>query len=299
MDDRRVPDDGMADNAALLSERLDDARRQLLQAEKLASLGQLAAGVAHEINNPVGYINSNLQSLRGYFADMCHVLDAYRAAEANLDAETREELEALRRSVDLDFLVEDVAALLDESREGLARVLKIIQAMKDFSRREDPDWQEADLHQGLESTLNIVHNEIKYKAEVRKEYGDLPLVECLLPNLNQVFMNLLVNAAQAIEARGVITIRTGREGVDHVWIEIADTGPGISPEHLAQLFDPFFTTKPAGKGTGLGLPLSRGIVEEHGGSLEVSSSPGSGTCFRIRLPVHPPAAASGTERAAS
>lgn len=269
-----------------LLEKLKEAQHQLLQSEKLASIGQLAAGVAHEINNPVGYINSNIASLAQYVNDVFVLIDAYERAEALLpDSDEKEALQILRDRLDLDFLKQDLQSLLRECQEGVNRVKQIVQDLKDFSHVNETEWQWADLHQGLDSTLNIVHNEIKYKADVVKEYGDLPQIECIGSQLNQVFMNLLVNAAQAIDGHGLITVRTGMDGEEKVWIEIQDTGKGIPPEDLKRIFEPFFTTKPVGKGTGLGLSVSYGIVKNHGGLFEVTSETGKGTSFRIRLPV--------------
>ncbi len=268
------------------NQKLKEARNQLLQAEKMASIGQLAAGVAHEINNPVGYVASNLGTLGRYVNELLPLLDACERLEASLDGAAPEllALRALKAKTNLAYLREDLHDLLAESREGLERVKKIVLDLKSFSHVEEVEWQAADLHQGLESTLNIVWNELKYKAEVVKEYGDLPQIECILPQLNQVFMNLLVNAAHAIENHGTITLCTGREG-KRVWVEVSDTGKGIAPEHIARIFDPFFTTKPVGQGTGLGLSLSYGIVEKHHGQIEVDSTPGKGTRFRVWLPV--------------
>jgi PAS domain S-box-containing protein len=272
----------------LLIVKLEEAQNQLLQSEKMASIGQLAAGVAHEINNPIGYVNSNLGSLDKYIQSLFDLVAAYEQAESAIaDGEALSRVQAAKRGADLEFLREDVVALLSESREGITRVKKIVQDLKDFSHVDESEWQIADLHQGLESTLNIVWNEIKYKAEVVKVYVDLPEVECLPSQLNQVFMNLLVNAAHAIEVRGTITLRTGVEG-EEVWVEIADTGKGIAPENLNRIFDPFFTTKPVGKGTGLGLSLSYSIVQRHHGRIEVTSVAGKGTTFRICLPVRQP-----------
>jgi two-component system NtrC family sensor kinase len=199
------------------------------------------------------------------------------------------EVHAIRETVDLAFLKEDVIDLMNESREGITRVKKIVQDLKDFSHvGSEDEWQWSNLHQGLDSTLNIVRNEIKYKAEVVKEYGQVPDIECLPSQLNQVFMNLLVNAAHAIEDRGLITIRTGMQG-GSVWVEIADTGKGISQENMDRIFDPFFTTKPVGQGTGLGLSVSYSIIQKHHGSINVASEPGKGTTFHITLPVRQPA----------
>ncbi|MBN9422807.1 MAG: PAS domain-containing protein [Candidatus Accumulibacter sp.] len=270
-----------------LNAKLTETKQQLMQSEKLASIGQLAAGVAHEINNPIGYVHSNIGALENYLKDVFEMLDAYEAAEAGIgDRERAAQLAGLRSRLDIDFLREDIPMLMRESKEGITRVKKIVQDLKDFSRVDSSDeFQWADLHQGLDSTLNIVANEIKYKADVVREYGELPDVECLPSQLNQVFMNLCVNAAHAMgETRGRIVIRTGRRD-DSVWIEVADNGCGIAPENLSRIFDPFFTTKPVGKGTGLGLSLSYGIVQNHKGNLEVESRVGEGTTFRITLPI--------------
>lgn len=279
----------MNDEIRRVNKHLEDTQNQLLQSGKMASIGQLAAGVAHEINNPVGYINSNLGTLQKYLKDVFTMLDAYEQAESLLAAnpETLANIRALRDKFDIAFLKEDVSALMSESREGIARVKKIVQELKDFSHIDEAEWQWANIHNGLDSTLNIVWNEIKYKAEVVKEYGSLPDVECLPSQLNQVFMNMLVNAAHAIEERGTITLRSGAQG-EEVWVEFSDTGKGISPENLNRIFDPFFTTKPVGKGTGLGLSLSYSIVQKHHGRIEVSSEVGKGTTFRIWLPIKQP-----------
>ncbi|HZW24079.1 MAG TPA: PAS domain S-box protein [Gallionella sp.] len=276
-------------NAQLLesNKQLEQAKSQLLQSEKMAAIGLLAAGVAHEINNPVGYVNSNLGTLEKYLADIFVIIDKYEAAEAvqGKDSQLLAELRQFKTKVDFNFLRQDIKSLIAESHQGLERIKKIIRDLKDFSRSDvDEQWVWADVHHGLDTTLNVVWNELKYKCEVVKEYGDLPEIWCLPSQLNQVFMNLLVNAAQAIEVRGRITIRTGAEG-ERVWIEVSDTGKGISPENIPRLFDPFFTTKPVGLGTGLGLSVSYKIVEKHHGKIEVHSEPGKGSTFRVWLPV--------------
>ncbi len=274
-----------------LHSKLQEAQNQLLQSEKMASIGQLAAGVAHEINNPIGYVYSNLGTLEKYVQDAFSMLDSYEQAEGAItDSVVRTHLQAEREKLDLAFLKQDLRALMSENKEGIIRVKNIVQNLKDFSHVDVSDeWHYVNLHQGLDSTLNIVNNEIKYKAEVIKEYGDIPEVECLASQLNQVFMNMLINAAHAIEERGTITIRTGivRTGQqgEEVWVEIADSGKGIAPENLKKIFDPFFTTKPIGKGTGLGLSISYGIIQKHHGRIEVSSEVGKGTTFRVWLPV--------------
>jgi two-component system, NtrC family, sensor kinase len=266
--------------------KLQEAQQQLLQSEKLASIGQLAAGVAHEINNPVGFVNSNMGTLRAYVDTLFGVIAEYERLAAAAAPALAGQLAVVRARADLDFLKDDAGALVAESMDGLKRVRDIVASLRDFSRVGETDWQVADLHAGIDSTLNIVANELKYKAVVEKHYGVLPPVTCLVSQLNQVFMNLLINAGHAIAAPGVITIRTGHDG-DWVWIEIGDTGSGIAPEHLNRIFEPFFTTKPVGSGTGLGLSLSYGIVKRHGGRIEVDSQAGRGTRFTVHLPVHP------------
>ncbi len=289
-EEKRRAEKALKESHAQLQEahhHLQESHEQLLQSEKLASIGQLAAGVAHEINNPVGYVYSNLGTLQEYTDGLCRMLESYEKLES-LVANDEPELQRLRElktELDVEYLKDDVRNLVSESREGIARVKGIVQDLKDFSHVDEAEWQWADLHRGLDSTLNIVNNEIKYKAKVIREYGELPSVECLASQLNQVFMNLLVNAAHAIEEQGTITIRTGMQAEDNVWVEISDTGSGISAENMKKIFDPFFTTKGVGKGTGLGLSLSYGIVNKHGGHIEVSSEIGKGTTFRILLPV--------------
>jgi len=269
-----------------LNARFEATQTQLLQSEKMAAIGQLAAGVAHEINNPVGYINSNIGSLKQYVDDLFKVLAAYEelpgaGADGNGAAE---KVQRIREAVELDFLRQDIPDLLRECEEGVSRVKQIVQDLKDFSRVDEAEWQWTDLHRGLDSTLNVAWNELKYKAEVVKDYGTLPQVECVPSQLNQVFLNLLVNAAHAIESRGTITLRSGVEQ-DEVFVEVSDTGKGIAPEHKNRIFEPFFTTKPVGKGTGLGLSLAYGIVQKHGGRIEVESEVGKGTTFRVWVPV--------------
>ncbi|MDP4028568.1 MAG: ATP-binding protein [Gallionella sp.] len=273
------------------NQQLKQAQNQLLQSEKMAAIGNLAAGVAHEINNPIGYVNSNLGTLEKYLADIFAVLNKYETVETLLDQDNPqlEELRQLKKKIDVGYIREDTKALLTESRQGLERVKRIVLDLKNFSRAAtEEQWAQADLNQGMEATLNVIWNELKYKCEVVKEYGQLPGIYCLPAQLGQVFLNLLVNAAQAIETRGKITIRTGQEG-DRVWVEVSDTGKGIPPENIPHLFEPFFTTKPVGQGTGLGLSVSYSIVERHHGEIEVHSEVGKGSTFRVWLPVQQPA----------
>lgn len=271
---------------AALIRKLEDTHSQLLQSEKLASIGQLTAGLVHEINNPIGFVSSNLGTLRHYVVGLLKLIAAYETEETGLSAAAIQRLEARKQEAELEVLREDALEVVNESLEGLRRVRQIIRDLTEFSHVSDAQWQWADLHKGLDSTLTIAHNEVKYVAEVVREYGQLPEVECLPSQLNQVFLNMLVNAAQAIKGpRGTITVRTGRNGDEQVFVEIEDTGEGIAPENLTRIFDPFFTTKPVGKGTGLGLALSYSIVARHRGRIDVRSQPGAGTTFRIVLPV--------------
>jgi signal transduction histidine kinase len=264
----------------LLLSKVEEAQQQLLQSEKMAAIGQLAAGVAHEINNPVGFVNSNLGSLKTYVNQLLTVISAYESSDPA-------QIAAARDKADLEFLREDLPSLLAESQDGLSRVTKIVQDLKDFSRVDQADRQPSDLNAALVSTLNVVANEIKYKAEVVRELGDIPLVDCVPAQINQVFMNLLVNAAQAIPEKGKIFVRSGLEN-NHVWFEIEDTGKGMSAEIQQRIFEPFFTTKPVGQGTGLGLSISYDIiVKKHRGRMDVRSVIDKGTCFRLWLPLQP------------
>jgi two-component system NtrC family sensor kinase len=272
------------------NQKLEQAQNQLLQNDKMASIGQLAAGVAHEINNPVGFVSSNLNSLRQSVAALLRLADAQAEAVAHPhDTAAAQRAIRLIDEVELPYLKQDLPQLLDESAEGLTRVKKIVQDLKDFSRVDQADWQLADLNAGLESTLNVVLHEVKYKAEVVKALQPLPLVHCLAGQLNQVFMNLIVNASQAITGRGTITLASGAQD-GWVWVQVSDTGSGMTEAVMRRIFEPFYTTKDVGKGTGLGLSLSFSIMQRHGGALLARSQPGVGSQFRVWVPVAGPAA---------
>ncbi|MBF24675.1 ATP-binding protein [Neopusillimonas maritima] len=253
----------------------------LLQTEKMAGIGQLAAGVAHEINNPVGYVFSNLKTLAGYMQDMLKIIDATDHVDS------MSELHQLKKALDYDYIRQDVPALLRESEEGMDRIKHIISALKYFSHTDDDSFRLADLHQSIESTLTVAGNEIKYRAQVIKQFGVLPHVQFNVSQINQVVMNLLINAAQSIENSGMITLRTDQDGA-WVWFEVEDTGCGMTPEVQQRIFEPFYTTKPVGQGTGMGLALSYGIVQKHNGRIDVFSRVGHGTRIRVWLPVHQP-----------
>ena len=282
-------------HADVLSElaraRLEDAQRQLLQADRLSTIGQLAAGVAHEINNPIGYVQSNLETLRDYVSSLFRLIGMQETTLRQLGSThpgQLQQIENVRQEIDFDFLAKDLPTLLTESQEGISRVRKIIQDLREFSRAGHAEtWTLTDIHAGIDSTVNIVWNELKYKVELLKHFGDLPPVECLPSQINQVLMNILVNAGHAIDGHGQITIAT-RATDDFVYIEVSDNGKGIAQEHLPRIFEPFFTTKPVGKGTGLGLSISYGIVRKHNGEIDVRSELGVGTTFVIKLPIRQP-----------
>lgn len=256
---------------------------QLVHSEKMASLGQLAAGVAHEINNPVAYVLSNVGTLGEYVGSFRQVLEAAdRLVEEPTPAAADAYREA-RRAEGLDEILEDVDELMDDSKGGLVRVKEIVQDLKSFVRLDESDLKTIDINESIETTLKVVANELKYRCDVVRDFGDLPPLRCHAGQLNQVFMNLLVNAGQAIEDRGTVTVKTYVAG-DDLCVSVSDTGCGIPAENVGKLFTPFFTTKPVGSGTGLGLSISYGIVTKHGGEIAVDSEVGRGTTFTVRLP---------------
>ncbi len=266
--------------------KLEDAQAQLLQSEKMAGIGQLAAGIAHEINNPIGFISSNLTTFNEYIQDITRLIQKYEELGPNNFEKIRREVEDLKREVDIGFILQDIKNLAGESLEGTERVKKIVTDLKDFSHVDESELKYADINKGLESALNIIRNEIKYKAEVIKEYGELPEVLCYPMQLNQVFMNILLNAVQAIEKKGEIKISTNYNNKgNYAEVRIKDTGSGISEENIKKIFNPFFTTKDVGKGTGLGLSISYGIIKKHKGKIDINSEPGWGSEFIITLPV--------------
>jgi len=254
------------------NQKLKGTQEQLVQSEKLASIGQLAAGVAHEINNPIGYVHSNMATLAQYSENLLSLVKSYEKAFSSPDPQAHAaELQNLSQSLDIEFVQSDLPQLIEESREGVERVRKIVQDLKDFSRSDAQDqFVKADIHRGLDSTLNIIWNDLKYKAQVVKTFGDIPLIECIPSELNQVFMNILLNAGQAIKERGIVTVSTSLDG-DHVVVAIGDDGIGIPDDLLPKIFDPFFTTKPVGTGTGLGLAISYGLIKKHHGSIDVTT----------------------------
>ena len=272
-----------------LNKKLEAAQNQLLQSEKMAAIGQLAAGVAHEINNPVGFVSSNLQSLQDYNTKLFKLVQFYQKLFAKINHSSYQALEQdMLKRQQFAFISTDLPELLHESIEGLERVSAIVKNLKAFSHVDSSEWQYANIVEGLDNTLKIAANQIKYKAEIHRHYQpDLPELYCQPMQLNQVFLNLLVNAAQAIEDKGDIYIDVAATKTA-ITVAIRDTGSGIDKKHLQKIFEPFFTTKPVGTGTGLGLSLSYSILQKHKGDMQVESELGIGTCFTVTLPLLSP-----------
>ncbi|WP_404361205.1 response regulator [Methylotuvimicrobium sp. KM1] len=272
---------------------LKEAQAFLFQSEKMASLGLLAAGIVHEINNPLSYVYANLEGLKDRLQSVLSIFELTEKFSRQLPEDQPDVLffQKLKEELEFDCFKVDLAELIEESIEGALRARKIIQNLREFSHMNERESGLHDIESGIDATLNIVNNELKYKAEIIKEYEGLAPIDCVGSQINQVVMNLLVNAAQAIEKSGKIMIRTGSQGSDRVWIEVEDTGCGISEEVRRKVFEPFFTTKPVGQGTGLGLSLSYKIIKEHGGAIDLTSELGKGTKFRVYLPVNKEAGA--------
>jgi signal transduction histidine kinase len=282
-----------------LEQSLEEQNRELrrtqaalYQSEKLASLGQLAAGVAHEINNPLAYVLNNLSVLRRDVMGAMDLLGSYRAGRpqfAGVAPDLAADLARREEEVDLGYLLENLGPLFDKTLTGLHRVRGIVGNMRDFARLDEAEFKEADLNASITSTLEILGHEVKKKGvAVETRFQDLPPVLGHPGKLNQVLLNLLVNAVQACGQGGHVVVRTRPDGGEAVVVDVEDDGCGIRPEHVPHLFEPFFTTKPVGQGTGLGLSVSYAIVHDHGGTIAVESTPGRGSTFRVRLPLRPP-----------
>lgn len=281
-----------------LQKKVEEQTTLLIQSEKMASIGILAAGVAHEINNPISFVNSNLSAIKKYCVRIEGLLQKYKEIEACLSQGAAdkvrpllEEIKDFKEKKRIDFILGDIVGLAEESLEGTNRVLNIVKDLKTFSRVDEAELKHIDLNESMDATLNIIWNELKYKAEIVKDYGDLPEVKCFPQKISQVFMNILMNAAQAIEEKGTITIvsrylEKGRRVSDkHVEIKISDTGCGIAKKDISKIFDPFCTAKPEAQGTGLGLSITYDIIKAHGGNIMVESEEGKGTTFTISLPL--------------
>ena len=281
-------------NADLAREIVERKRAEaaLIQSEKLASLGQLAAGMAHEINNPIAYVTNNLAVLRRDMRAAMDVLNTYRAGReslARVAPDLAAEAARLEQHIDLAYIQENFVRDFDASLQGLQRVRDIVGNLRDFARLDEAEFKEVDLNAALRSTVEMARHEIK-KKDIRLEtsFQELVPVLCHPGKVNQVFLNLLINAVQACQPGGVITLRTRTAAAEAIEVEVEDNGCGINADHLAHIFEPFFTTKPVGQGMGLGLSVSYGIIRDHGGSIKVESTPGRGSLFRVQLPLQPP-----------
>jgi two-component system, NtrC family, sensor kinase len=261
---------------------LQATQLQLVQREKMASVGQLVAGVAHELNNPIGFVYSNVSTLEDFVRRLRGMLEAYRAAP--LAPEDQARLQGQWEARKVDYALKYLDSMIQGIKEGAERARKIVRDLRVFARTQDDVWQPVDLHEEIESSLTLLNHLLKDRVTVHRKFGELPEVECIRSQVDQVFLNLLANAAQAIPGPGAITIETCREG-DAAVVSIADTGPGIAPDALGRVFDPFFTTKPVGEGTGLGLSISYEIVTKHGGEIRAENAPDGGAVFTVRIPL--------------
>jgi two-component system NtrC family sensor kinase len=275
-------------------EELQKKQVELVHTGKLAALGQMAAGITHEINNPLAYVSSNLDVLVSYLNSIQSLVKEYRLITSLAEqmptsglTDQVKKIRDLESSESIDYLLKDIEELVQESREGTGRVAEIIRGLKSYSRMDNQNLRESDIQEGIESSLKILSQELRSRdCEVEKKFGEIPPVRCYPGQLNQVFLNLLFNAAQATESGGKIVISTTVSGEDVV-IAIKDNGPGISKKELSQIFDPFFTTKLEDGGTGLGLSISKKIIEDHHGEIGAISSKGNGTTFTITIPIDP------------
>lgn len=270
-------------------EKTKRMQNQLVQSEKMASLGALIAGIGHEINNPLAFVSSNLNRFEEYFSDLFSLVEKWKTLEqqlknANQFTDELNSIDSFEDKIDFKFIKSDCEELMKHNLEGIDRIKKIVLQLRGFSHMSDSNAMDADINLAIDETLTLIWNELKYKTNVIKNYGNIPPVVCQINEIKQIFMNLLVNASQAIETKGDITIETLQED-DNVIIKISDTGKGMNPEIKRKVFDPFFTTKEIGKGTGLGLWICMSIIQKHRGNIEVESQEGKGSTFKITLPV--------------
>ena len=283
----------LAESEHRAHEALKSAQSRLVQAEKLASLGQLVAGVAHEINNPLAFVSNNVAVIERDLHDLIALVGLYRKGREAADGRADEcddvgaRIAALSEQLDLDYCLDNLPRIIDRTREGLRRIERIVKDLRLFARVDEGEWNEVDLNPGIESSINMVQGYArKHGVKLVADYGALPLVRCRAARVHQVIVNLLMNAIDACESGGAVTLRTATDP-DHggIRIEVHDSGCGIEPAIRERIFDPFFTTKPIGQGTGLGLSISYGIIHEHNGTIEVQSAPGAGSCFTVRIPL--------------
>lgn len=261
---------------------LKESESQRIQNEKMASLGILVAGVAHEINNPIGFVKSNIDTLQGYWSDILALIDELKSTMT--DETLQQQFDELFERHDAQFIIDDINPLIDSTNDGIARVTEIVKGLKTFARNDSPEMVLSDINEGLRATLVMAQNELKYHCEIKTQLGDVPPTLMFPSKINQVLMNLLHNAGQAIKDKGIITIVSDVKD-NEIFVQITDTGEGIAPDKLSEIFNPFYTSKPVGQGTGLGLAISHSIMEQHGGRIEVESTVGEGSSFTIYLPI--------------
>ncbi|MHC4184221.1 MAG: sensor histidine kinase, partial [Planctomycetota bacterium] len=265
-------------------ENLKTTQSHLVQSEKMASIGQLVAGIAHEINNPVTFISAGVDSLNTNLEEVNQVLDIYHRITPDNAEEKLKEIEELKEQIDYKQAISEINILIDSVKTGTDRTTEIVKGLRTFSRLDEDVLKVANIHEGLDSTLTLLRNKYKERIEIEKHYGDIPEIDCYPGQLNQVFMNILSNAIDAIDDKGTIDISTSKSNRS-IRISIKDTGRGISENSKSKIFDPFFTTKEVGKGTGLGLSICHSIIEKHNGSIEIESEVGKGSEFVIIVPV--------------
>lgn len=268
---------------AAQKQKLERLQAQLIQTEKMASLGQLAAGVAHELNNPAGFVYGNMDLLRGYIEELGKLFTAYDQLE--LPQQSEQSIAKIKTQIDYERLMSNLTSIISDCGEGAQRICDVVKNLRLFSRLDEAEFKSVDIHLGIDSTIRLLSSHYSTsKVVLRKDYGALPVVNCYAAQLNQVWMNLLVNAAQAVGHKGEVKISTRFDG-ESITVAIGDNGPGIPEDQLSRIFDPFFTTKPVGEGTGLGLSTSYGIIERHRGTIAVTSKVGEGTTFTVRIPI--------------
>jgi two-component system, NtrC family, sensor kinase len=263
--------------------KLERLQAQLVHTEKMASLGQLSAGIAHELNNPAGFVYGNMDLLQGYISELSKLFDTYDSVVLPEDAARL--VGSVKTQISYERLMGDLNSIISDCREGAQRICDVVKNLRLFSRLDEAELKSINIHDGIDSTIRLLSSfYCSGHIVLRRDYSDLPAVTCYAGQLNQVWMNLLVNAAQAVSDQGEVTVSTRRDG-NSIVIAISDTGAGIPEEQLSRIFNPFFTTKPVGEGTGLGLSISYGIVERHGGTISVVSEVGTGTTFTVRIPI--------------
>jgi signal transduction histidine kinase len=274
------------DNLEKTFNHLKNTQEQLIQSEKMASLGQLTAGVAHEINNPINFVSAGIDSLKDNYSDMTEVARQYFALNPEEDNQQKLlKLARLKKEIGVEELMKESEQLFKSIKNGANRTKEIVKSLRNFTRLDESELKQAQLHEGLDSTLVILGSQLKDRIKVVKEYGQLEPINCYPGQLNQVFMNILNNAIQAIKGHGTIRLQTYTDA-QYAVVKIKDSGTGMSEEVKKHIFEPFFTTKEVGEGTGLGLSITYGIIEKHHGKIEVDSAPGKGTEFTIKLPLH-------------